>query len=248
MENILLTIDRFQDARDYLFKHGRALEQALFHFHFTGGSKQQVLAKLQEFQDENGGFKGMGEGGEDAANAMDTNMAFQCLCDVGATCQDKVVQRGIRYIISSYDEVNKCWHPTPKRTKGGWQDNPSAELVGYLYEYRELVPTDFLRKVTDQAETFIFQNQKLLETDSFYFLSALCLLRLATRVDEPFKSRILDRLTKEVPLIIEIDAKKWTTTYCAKPFFFAESPDSPLYITIQEDVVKSLEQELLTQT
>ena len=93
MENIQLTINRFQDARDYLFKHGRELEQALFRFHFVGGSNQQVLTKLQEFQDENGGFKGMGEGGEDAANAMDTNMAFQCLSDVGATCQEEMVQK-----------------------------------------------------------------------------------------------------------------------------------------------------------
>lgn len=247
MEIIELSFERFQDARRYLMTNGRELEQALFRFHFENGSKQEVLLKLSEFQADNGGFSGMGEGDSKYANAMDTNMAFQCLSDVGASPQDEIVQRGIQYIIKSYDPANRCWHPNPYNKKGGWLDNPSAELLGYLYEYRELVPADFLRLVTEHANASITMTKTSMKLDQFYFLTALCLARLALRTGEPLKSRILSRLFHEMPLFIETDAEKWTTTYCAKPFFFAETPTSPFYLPIQADVIKSLENEMATQ-
>lgn len=82
-----LSFERFQDARSYLMTNGRELEQELFRFHFENGSKQKVLLKLSEFQEVDGGFRNMGEGDSDYANAMDTNMAFQCLSEVGAAPQ-----------------------------------------------------------------------------------------------------------------------------------------------------------------
>ncbi|WP_155922209.1 hypothetical protein [Bacillus sp. EB01] len=85
------------------------------------------------------------------------------------------------------------------------------------------------------------------EPMQFYFLEALSLLRLAVRTDEPYESIILKQLKKDINEIIEIDSDKWATTYCAKPFFFAHSPESPLYLPIKEFVIKSLENEIKTQ-
>ncbi|ALC90628.1 hypothetical protein AM500_13160 [Bacillus sp. FJAT-18017] len=228
--------------------YGRDLEQELFRFHFENGNAQHVISILEQYQGENGGFRNMGEGHPVIPNGMDTSMAFQYLSEVGASPDDVVVHKGIQYIIGSYDHELKCWHPRPNQRSKGWTDNPCAELVGYLNEYRELVPDDFLKNVTENAIANMGTIQTSDEPRQFYFLEALSLLRLAVRTDEPYKSIILKQLKKDINEIIEIDSEKWATTYCAKPFFFAHSPESPLYLPIKEFVIKSLEKEIDTQS
>ncbi|WP_156424443.1 hypothetical protein [Bacillus sp. FJAT-27445] len=227
--------------------HGRDLEQELFRFHFENGNPHYVLAILQQYQGENGGFRNMGEGHSVIPNGMDTSMAFQYLSEVGASSGDEVVQKGIQYIIDSYDHELGCWHPRPNERSKGWMDNPCAELTGFLYEHRKVVPADFLRNVTENAMANMSTIHTSEEPRQFYFLEALSLLRLARRIDEPFKSVILEKLLEDIIEIIETDSTKWATVYCAKPFYFAYSPESPMFLPIKEHVIRSLENEISTQ-
>jgi hypothetical protein len=222
------------------------LEQELFRFHLERSSPQGLLNILVRYQGEDGGFRNMGEGHPQRTNAMDTSMAFQYLSEVGAKPDYEIVQRGIKYIISSYDRSLKCWHPRHNETFSEWNNNPGAELVGYLHEYRELVPNDFLESVTEVALSSIREPKK--PYDQFSFLEALCILRLAVRIAEPFKSEILGWLKSDIFEIIETDQAKWATIYSAKPFFFAHSPKDLLYETIKEHVIQSLENEIITQS
>lgn len=186
----------------------------------------------------------MGEGHPIYTNAMDTSMAFQYLSEVGATSNNEIVQKGINFIINSYDHSLKCWHPRHNERAAIWGNNPGAELLGYLYEYRELVPDSFLAAVTETAMSSIRSPKK----PFLDFLDALCILRLAARIDEPFMTEIINRLKSDIFEIIETDQRKWATTYSAKPFFFAHSPESPLYETIKDQVIRSLENEITTQS
>lgn len=102
-----LSFENFQKARRYLMDYGRELEQELFKFHFENGSSEGVIDKLQEYQGDNGGFRNMGEGDPIFENAMDTSMIFQHLSEVGATSSDEIVEKGIKYIINSYDHKIK---------------------------------------------------------------------------------------------------------------------------------------------
>ncbi|GAA0337904.1 hypothetical protein GCM10008967_30230 [Bacillus carboniphilus] len=242
-----LTKESFLRARYYLMNHGRDIEQALFRFYFEDGSKEEVISVLDFYQGENGGFRNMGEGGSLITNGIDTTMAFQYLTEIGASAKDSIVQKGIHYFIDTYDHVLKGWHAWPGRTSTSWVDNPNAEIVGYLYEYRELVPDEFLHEVTEQALSCMSTIHTTDEPHQFYFLSALCHFRLAERIDKPYKSRILKQLEVDIEDIIETDGSKWSTTYCAKPFFFAHSPSSPLYHSIKPYVIQSLENEVMTQ-
>ncbi|QGH35286.1 hypothetical protein GI584_15050 [Gracilibacillus salitolerans] len=137
--NKILSLENFQRERKYLMINGKNIEQDLFRFHFENGSPQEVISKLQEYQGKDGGFRNMGEGHSIITNGMDTSMAFQYLSEVGATSNDEIVQKGIQYIIGTYDYELNCWHARPNETSQYWLDNLCAELVGYLYEYRELV-------------------------------------------------------------------------------------------------------------
>lgn len=241
-----LSNGKFELAKHYLMSDGRDLEQELFRFHFEESSSQGFLNIMGRYQGEDGGFKNMGEGDPKHTNAMDTSMAFQYLSEVGATADHEIVQRGIKYIVNSYDHALKCWHPRHNEKINEWKNNPGAELVGYLHEYRDLVPDEFLESVTEVALSSIRKSKN--PYDQFSFLEALCILRLAVRIDEPFKSEILDWLKSDIFEIIEIDQAKWATIYTAKPFFFSHSPEDPLYETIKEHVVRSLENEISTQS
>lgn len=243
----VLSFEKFQKARSYLMNYGRDLERELFRFHFENGSPQNVITVLRQYQGEEGGFRNMGEGDPFISSGMDTSMAFQCLSEVGASSSDEIIQKGIHYLIDSYDNELKCWHAKPNQRSDGWSDNPCAELLGYLYEYRELVPDDFLKEVTEKALLAMSTVPTSEEDRQFYFLTALCLLRLAIRIDEPYRSSILEQLTNDIYEIIETDSAKWSVIYCAKPFFFAHSPSSPIYLPIKEHVIRSLENEIKTQ-
>ncbi|MCG7345486.1 hypothetical protein MHZ92_15215 [Sporosarcina sp. ACRSL] len=245
---ISLSVEKFQNAKRYLMNYGRDLEQELFRYYFEGGDAQPVIDLLEKYQGDNGGFCNMGEGHAVIPNGMDTCMAFQYLSEVGASANNEIVQQGITYIIDSYDWELKCWHGRPHQKSTGWRDNPCSELLGYLYEYRELVPDDFLHIVTEHATSSFSTIHTTEESRQFYFLEALCLLRLANRIDEPFKSSILQQLYRDIEEIIETDSTKWSTIYCAKPYFFAPSPDSLMCVPIKNHVLRSLENEIKTQS
>lgn len=242
-----LSYEKFQQAKSYLMVHGRDIEEALFRFYFENGKPVDVIQVLKKYQGNNGGFRNMGEGHAEIPNPMDTVMAFQILSEVGATVDDEVVQKGIQYIIESYDDKSQCWHGRPGEKSSGWEDNPCAELLGYLYEYRSLVPEKFLKKITEKAIASMSTIHTTKKSLQLYFLQALCLFRLAHRIDEPYKTMILNQLEDDIEQIIETNPKKWSTMYCAKPYFFATTPDSPLFIPIRNHVIRSLENEIKTQ-
>ncbi|QKE76103.1 hypothetical protein HPK19_25205 (plasmid) [Arthrobacter citreus] len=245
--NLKLSKENLNKARDYLMNNGRNLERELYKFHFENGSKKSVIDELGKFQGENGGFKNLGEGDRIKVNAMDTNMAFQILHEIKASSREKIVQNGIKYIVNSYDYELKYWHPNPSAApiepfmlNDKWA-NPCAELIGYLYEYKELVPYQFLLDVTEIA----MKKLHLLNKDGWF--ATLCFLRLAEQVNTSDREKILDKVRSLILQIIDTRQEVWSNEYCAKPFWYAPSPQSPIYSLIKKHVIACLENEIITQ-
>lgn len=243
-----LSFDNYERAKKYLFIHGRELEQRLFDFEFGKGSLENVIQVLRKHQNEDGGFQNMGEGDKQCSSPIGTSVAFQYLVEVGATSSEALVQRGIKYLLQSYDEERNYWQPDTGRIYDtvsdmivGW-GNPSAELVGYLHRYSELIPASFLQKVTETA----LDNLNALE-DPINAFSMLSFLRMSACTEEPIKSAIIKRFKYGIGKVIEKDSTKWSS-YCAKPFWFATSPSSPLFDVIRENVLQSLSYEVATQS
>jgi hypothetical protein len=236
--------EKLNKARAYLINEGRKLERELFKFHFEDGTSESVIYELSKYQGENGGFKDLGEGDRVKENAMDTNIAFHILYEINASCSHPIVRKGIEFIVNSYDHKLKYWHPNPTiypvesiMLNDKWA-NPCAELIGYLYDYKELVSNDFLMEVTEVA----MEKLPLLNKDGWF--ATLCYLRLADRLEEPNKDRILGKVRQIIFEIIETRQEVWLKEYCAKPFWYAQSPSSPLFPLIKQHVIKCLENEI----
>lgn|GEM_PF-2017841 len=243
-----LSFENFMRAKQYLFTHGRELEQKLFEFEFENGSAEEVKKVLEKHQSEDGGFQNMGEGDRHCSSPIGTIVAFQYLVEVGATASERIVQDGIKYLLQSYNEERNYWQPDSGRSYdtatemlNGW-GNPGAEIVGYLHYYSELVPALFLQKVTEIA----LDNLNAME-DQLNWFSILCFLKMSACTEEPIKSMIVKRFKNEIGKVIEKDSTRWST-YCAKPFWYATSPSSPLFDEIQEYVLQSLSYEVETQS
>lgn len=190
-----LSFENFLKAKNYLFFHGRELEQTLFEFEFENGSAKSVKQVLKKHQNEDGGFQDMGEGDRHCSSCIGTSIAFQHLIEIGATPSEELVQRGINYLLQSYNSECDYWQPdtgrkykTPSEMIVGW-GNPSAELVGYLHNYCDLVPQLFLQKVTDIA----LRNLTAMEHPINPF-SMLSFLRMSECVTEPTKKIIIEKL------------------------------------------------------
>jgi len=243
-----LTPEQFARARDYLMRCGRPLEQALFRRFFEAGATDDVLSALEGHQTDCGGFLDMGEGGPDGPSPIGSTVAFQHLVDIGAAADCSMVQRGIDYFLSTYDHEHNVWpqaEETPEyfeRALPRHWGNPSAEIVGYLWRYRVLAPEDFLVHVTDVA----MGNLRALALPVPGF-SDLCFLRAAKFMLPRHGEEIIEKIAAGVHSNLQLDHRKWDTSYFIKPYWYAMTPEQPLYGPLKDEVEACLDFEIASQ-
>ena len=244
-----LSREDFGRARDYLMAHGRPLEQSLFRHCFENGPASEALGALRAHQAPEGGFFGMGEGPIDAPSPIGSVVAFEHLTDLKAPSSEPLVQNGIRYFIETYDRGYAVW-PEQVPDAGYLANNlplhwgnPSAEIVGFLWFYRDLVPAGFLTEVTDLAMT----NFRLVG-DDLASCAGQCFLRCAEFLPQPYRDEILDAMIGGIARrSIECDYTKWDSEYFFKPYWYAMTPASPLYPVLREEVDRCLDFDIRTQ-
>lgn len=165
-----MTAKDFQLGVKFVQTMARDVDKALFAYYFEKGTATAVLDCLVAYQNEDGGF---GHGIESdfrlpASSPMATSVGLQYCTAVGATSEHPIVQRAIRYLCDTY-EPGDFWYATDMQVNTAphafwWHvdqlvppddvrwPNPSAELVGYLHHYAELVPADLLARATARAQ------------------------------------------------------------------------------------------------
>jgi len=121
--------------------------------------------------------------------------------------------------------------------------NPGAEIVGYLWRYRELVPPEFLAHVTSVAMAHFRGIEGHVST-----FCDLCFLRCANFIDEMYREEIIQKLIATVAHHnLERDHSKWESTYFVKPYWYAMTPDSPLHPVLKEEIEYCLDFDIRTQ-
>lgn len=236
-----LTASAYQRALDYITHHARPVDQAWWRCMQGETTADTVLAELAAFQNDDGGF---GHGIEPDFRAPDstataTTVAFQYLAQAKASADDPVVQRGVQYLLDSFDADARAWAPVVPAIADhprapwwqpyptipfapevkGW-GNPNAEAIGYLHAYANLVEPGFLAERTADALAWI---ETVPEMESH---EALCVMRLTEVLPEAEAKRVDARLRVLLPGMVETDPSKWAS-YGAQPIWFATSPSSP---------------------
>lgn len=260
---VKLTSELFERAKNFLKEYSRKIDLRLFEYYFESGSVDSVLNVLQTYQNHDGGF---GNGIEPdfrlkSSSPMATTIAMQYLRELNVSSDNELVQRAIKYFLNTFDHEKRLWHGVPKETNNEphapwWHynedqgrspveqcwGNPNAEIVGYLHQYSELVPQDFLHMITDVA---IEELKKL--PDKMEMHEMLCYLRMAETLPLPQKSQVLEKLRKTVRQVASLDPNEWKG-YSAKPLWFAPTPKSPVFELIKDEVELNLDYEIQNQS
>ena len=255
-----LTQAAFQSAKNFIMDQGRALDQRRFEFHFEAGSADAVLAALVPYQNDDGGFGNSLEPDirTSASSALVTTVGFQVLREIRAPVNHTLVRKGIEYFVSNYDESRQVWpiippevadaphapwwnYETSAETFGQFLVNPRAEIVGYLHEFSDGVPTQLLKPLA----TVVLEHLDSL-ADKMEMHDILCFARLAETEALPDRDKIWEKLARAAAPHVARNAEQ-LTGYVLKPLWLVSSPESPLATEFKEEVEMNLDFEIEQQ-
>lgn len=158
-----------QRARRFVEANARPLDRAYLDYVLPAGagagSAERVIAELARFQTAEGGFGHAIEPDvrAPAPSAIATSIAFQYLRGIGLAARAELALPAIAYLLATLDRQDWVWPAVDARVEEGphapwWAPNlarfrgyvlnPTAELLGYLYDHRADVPDEVLEGVT----------------------------------------------------------------------------------------------------
>ncbi|WP_257348404.1 hypothetical protein [Pseudalkalibacillus decolorationis] len=250
-----LDSNSFQKAKDYLFEHGRRLEQALFNYYFESGSKDDVIDALREYQNEDGGFgkKIEPDFQLDQSSPMATTIAFQVFKELDLTSDHPMVREAITYLLKNYHPEKGRWNAVPREVndvphapwwhydeaqervmvESAW-GNPNAEITGYLLRYKELVPREVSNNLRERCLAH-FEG-----LDNLDMHETLCYLRLAEELSLSEQEKINDKIQEHIPELVNLKREQWGN-YGLQPVQLADRPDSAFYEMMKESVEENLD-------
>ena len=252
-----LTQAAFQRAKNFIMNHGRTLDQKRFEFHFEDGTADAILAALSPYQNDDGGFGHSLEPDirTPTSSAIVTTIGFQILREIQAPASHIAVQKGIQYFIDTYDEHQQVWHIVPPevddaphapwwnyerstKTFSQFLVNPRAEIVGYLHEFSDGVPTKLSKTLT----AAVLEHLDSLP-DEMEMHDTLCFVRLAETKALPNRDKIWAKLARATAQGVARNAEE-LTNYVLKPLWLVPSPESPLAAELKDEVEMNLDFEI----
>jgi len=261
MATPLLTKKSFHNARMFIEVNARPLEAARFQFHFERGPVEPVLSNLGEYQNQDGGFGHALEPDLRAqqSSALCTSVAFQFFREVGVKRNNSMVVKAVEYLLETLDRENEHWRIIAQVNQASphapWWDqagaadefdrfslNPTAELLGYLYEFGGDISEDILSVISERVISC------LAESDEIRMHEFLCCLRLleTENIPETLREPVHHRLMQLIPKLVERDPDRWEG-YNLKPLQVVESPASPFMNGLKKAVQDNLVYEIDSQ-
>lgn len=201
----MLSRAAFDRAVAYIHREGRSLDAELLSHTLAGGNAPAVLAALAAFHNADGGFGRALEPDirSPSSSAIATSIGFQMLRRVGAGPDEPMVRRGLAWLAEhgrdgvwpiidpSVDEAPHAfwwnWSEDLAQSWNGFRFNPTAELLGYLYDYRALVPEALVARV----EGRLLDHLDPMPVLTAYDLKAAARLAETRDLPEALKGRLI---------------------------------------------------------
>ena len=237
----MLSREAFGRAADYLRNEARPLERALFAYHFEGRGRTAVLAALVPYQNADGGFGRALEPDmrAEASSVVATTIALDILRRVGANEETSGLPAALVYLMDNYDVETERWPiispavedaphapwwdfaASATNFRGFWA-NPRASVVGYLWQYRKLVPSPFVEGALRLAATDLLTYSQTMEMHDL-----ICYVDLLETEDLPGEMRenMIDKLRRVVARSVVMNPTEWND-YNLKPLAVVRSPQS----------------------
>ncbi|ANU23316.1 hypothetical protein [Planococcus donghaensis] len=242
-----LSLDQFEKAALFIKTTARPLERTLFAWEFEGGSSEAILSEVKKFQNKDGGF---GHGLESdfrckESSALATAVGLHLLSDIGVTETEATVEKGIQYLLNTFKQEKQGWQIVPRAVENApraiWWNysedwawgNPTAEIIGLLHHYQNLVPADFLEEITSRALNYL-NNLTTYEPHEL-----LSFLKLYKQLPASQQAVIFQKLSDILKECVTTDSNQWDS-YSLQPLQVVSTPNSDFYDLFKETIPENL--------
>lgn len=262
----------FEQVSQSIIQYSRLLERKMYEYNYNNGSKEDILIELKKYQNEDGGFGN--------ALESDFRMPFSSpkATSIGvrrlAALDDleearKMLQSAINYLEASYNPEKNRWFIASREINDfphapWWHfneaegmtlldkdwGNPNAEIIAWLYRYRQYVKRLDVDALVEAAiahienkDSFLNEQRKFVrelkdaDTPEYvmdYFMNErvfdsrgeiFCYMRLYGVFPKYLQERLEKRISAAIAQVIVYDDRKWGD-YVPRPVDFAGSQDS----------------------
>ncbi len=258
MTKTMLTREAFEASRRFIETTARPQEIAMFRYAFNGTSADSVIDALKSYQNPDGGFGHALEPDLRApeSSALCTSIAFQVLRSIHAPHNEALISSGIAYLLETLDRQKGHWRIIPISAEqsphapwwnqaGRMQEfasfslNPTAELLGYLYDYLGETHRDILSLVAEQVISHLSGLEKIEMHELLCCLRLLKTKTLPAEVDRSLRQKLL----KLIDQALTSDPAQWKE-YNLRPLQVVDDPGSPFMAGREESVAANLEYEI----
>lgn len=252
-----LSEELFFEIKDYMSKEARPLEKSIFNYYFNDSNGDDILDMLEEFQNIDGGFGGGIEPDfklpQSSPMATSIGLRYLNLIDDNDRAQ-KMIMRAIEYLESTFDSERYGWYSVPSSVNdyphASWWEhkndinmtvidyswgNPTAELIGYLYKYREYLTNIDIYSLVNYAIAYL--NDRT-EFDSEHEI--FCYIRMYNTIDEEISRQIEGSLKIAISQLINSNEDEWTN-YVPTPLKFIEFDSENFFGINSESIDRNLD-------
>ncbi|MFD1019994.1 hypothetical protein [Thalassobacillus hwangdonensis] len=252
----VLPEEDYHASLQFIIKEGRTLEKMKAKHLLHGEREEEIIRALASYQNEDGGF---GHGLEPdfrlpASSPLATSVALQTLIHHDHLPSARImIKEAIRYLERSFHADRSGWYAVPPEVNDyphafwwtvhengmSWIDahwgNPSAEIIGYLLRYKNMVtelPIDELERI---ALNHLMNLQTFESEHEIY-----CYLRFFRLHPELRSPTIDEQLERAVKQQIRYDQEAWKD-YVPSPMKFIQHPGESLLGIPVEEINKNLD-------
>lgn len=235
----------------------RDLEKELYEYYFEEGTSENIVKELKRYQNDDGGFGNAIESDFRLPNSspMGTSIGIRILSEIEETKGTKdIIKSSIGYLESTFNKNRNGWYALTKEVNNhphtpwwhyseeegmtiidkNW-GNPSAEILAYLYKYREYINKIDINYFIDFAISYI-DNKTKFESENELF----CYIKLFNVLPNEMKEKLKNRITDGISQVIEYDKEKWGE-YLPLPLDFVPSPEKEKFEIKDYKIDKNLD-------
>ncbi|MGF1656068.1 MAG: hypothetical protein ACFCU3_03720 [Verrucomicrobiales bacterium] len=261
MTETILTKRAVNASRQFIETTARPLEIARFRYAFDDAPAESVFNALKQYQNSDGGFGQTLEPDLRAreSSVLCTTIAFQVLRSTQTNPDPSLIASAMAYFLNTFQEKAGHWRIIPvsaeqsahapwwnqtgrEDTFDSFSLNPTAEILGYLYDHQDLVPAELLLRLSKRVILNLSELEKIEMHD------LLCCLRLLqTRtLPEPVRGQLHQKLADLVNGAVSWDPTQWKG-YCLRPLQVIDDPQSPFLAGREESLRANLDYEIASQ-
>jgi len=253
----MLRHDCFHEVIQSIIRYARPLEKSILKRYFNGGSEQDILNELKKFQNDDGGF---GHGIESdfrlpLSSPMATSVGIRILSHVDEIKESKeMIKAAVGYLETSFDEKRNGWYAVTKEVNNfphafwwhfneesgmtiidrNW-GNPSAEILAYLYKYRQYVEKLDVDSLVEYAIDYIERKQEFNSENELF-----CYIKLYGVLPKELQKRLENRITFAIEQVIVYDEERWHE-YVPRPIEFVENINSSRFGILESKLNDNLD-------